>query len=118
MLEKEEESIQSGNLHALQAQVELEKSIVEEIYALGRVINPLEDLYRMAYPQAEHEIPSLELSLESIKTQVLEHNERNRRLLKESIASIRQEIASLKTARQPKSPYGDVVAPSMIDIRT
>ena len=118
MLGKEEESIRKGNIQALQAQVEIEKSIVEEIYSLARVINPLQELYRMAYPLSEPEIPSLQKSLETIRTQVLAHNERNRNLLKESIALIRQEIASLRTAKRPKSPFADVPAPSMIDVRT
>lgn len=118
VLGKEEESIRQGNLQALAAQVELEKSIVEEIYSLGRVINPLQDLYRMAYPLSEPEIPSLQKSLETIRTQVLAHNERNRNLLKESMAQIRQEIASLRTSKMSKSPFGDVPSPSMIDIRT
>jgi len=118
VLDKEEESIHSGNLDALKVQVELEKGIVEEIYAFQRVIVPLQDLYRVAYPTREPEIPSLESSLEHLRAEVLAHNEHNRTLLHEAITNLRQEIKSLKIPKQAKSPYGDVDAPSVIDIST
>ena len=118
VLNKEEESIRSGNLDALKVQVELEKGIVEEIYAFQRVIDPLQDLYRVAYPTSDPEIPPIESSLEHLRVRVLEHNEQNRVLLREAITDLRQEIRSLKMPKQAKSPYGDVGAPSVIDITT
>jgi flagellar biosynthesis/type III secretory pathway chaperone len=118
LLDKEEDSIRSGNLDALGAQVEVEKSIVEEIYAFQKVINPLQDLYRVAYPTRESELPHIESSLEHLRVRVLEHNERNRNLLREALVSLRREIKSLKMPKQANSPYGDVDAPSVIDICT
>ena len=118
LLDKEEDSIKSGNLESLQVQVELEKGIVEEIYAFQKVIDPLQDLYRVAYPTPDPEMPSIETSLEHLKVQILSHNEHNRALLREALSSLREEIKSLKMPSQAKSPYGDVEAPSVIDIHT
>ena len=118
VLDKEEESIRSGNLEALKAQVELEKGIVEEIYAFQRVIDPLQDMYRVAYPTADPELPAIETSLEHLRIQVLAHNEHNRSLLREGLATLRQEIHSLRMPKQAKSSYGDVDTASVIDIRT
>ncbi|HUX21996.1 MAG TPA: flagellar biosynthesis protein FlgN [Spirochaetia bacterium] len=118
LLDKEEESIRSGNLEALRVQVELEKGIVEEIYAFQKVIDPLQDLYRVAYPTQDADVPSIESSLEHLRIQVLTHNEHNRNLLRAALADLRQEIKSLKMPKQAKSPYGDVDTPSVVDIRT
>ena len=118
LLDRQEESIQSGDMERLQAHIELEKGIIEEIYAFQKVIDPLTEVYRMAYPQAEPEIPLLSASLERAKTEALARNERNRSLLKKNLDMLRQEIASLRIPKRAKSPYGDVGVPSMIDITT
>lgn len=118
LLDKEEDSIRNNDLNALAVQVEYERAIVEEIYAFQKVIDPLADLYRVAYPTREADVPSLQDSLEHLRVQVLERNEHNRLLLHEAMASLRQEIKALRLPRQAKSPYGDVDAPSVIDIQT
>lgn len=118
LLDSEEESIKSGDMNLLTLHVEMEKGIIEEIYAFQKVIDPLTEVYRVAYPQAEPEIPLLEASLQRAKQEVLERNERNRALLKKNLDILRQEIQSLRVPKRPKSPYGDVGAPSMIDITT
>lgn len=118
VLDRERDLIEVRDVERLQAHIELEKSIIEEIYAFQKVIDPLADLYRVAYPMSDPEIPELVGSLEHAKQQVLARNERNRELLKKNLDSLRQEIAALRTAKRAKSPYGDVSAPSMIDIVT
>jgi len=118
VLVKEEASIRNGDLEALSAQVNLEQGIVEEIYAFQKVIDPLQDLYRVAYPTHDPEIPSLQASLDNLLVRVLAHNEHNRTLLRDAMANLRQEIQSLRTPKLAKSPYGDVDAPSVIDIQT
>ncbi len=118
LLDRQEESIQSGDMERLQAHIELEKGIIEEIYAFQKVIDPLTEVYRMAYPASEPEIPLLSESLEHARQEVLARNERNRSLLKKNLETLRQEIASLRIPKRAKSPYGDVGVPSMIDITT
>ncbi len=50
LLECEGEAIENGDSEKLLAQVEMEKSIIAEIFTLKRVIAPLESLYQAAYP--------------------------------------------------------------------
>ncbi len=118
VLDREEDAISEGDLERLGTHVELERAIIAEIYAFQKVIDPLTDLYRLSYPLAEPEVPKLQASLERVKAEVLARNERNRKLLRESLDGLRREIASLRTPKRARSPYGDVPAPSMIDITT
>ncbi len=119
VLEQEEKAIEQGDVEKLDFQVRMEEAIIGEIYALKKVIDPLDDMYRAAYPLAdEKEIPRLKISLEQLQTQIAKHSERNRNLLKEKMSILRNEITTLRKPARKKSPYGDVEAPRLIDITT
>jgi hypothetical protein len=118
LLEREEEIIRSGDLEKLESQVEVEQSIVSEIFKLQKAIRPLDELYRKAYPLREKSISSLESSLENVKKQVLVKNEKNRLLLKEKMALLRQEIKELRSGYSMKSPFREIGTPTLVDIST
>ena len=118
LLEKEEEIIRNGNLDKLESQVEVEQSIISEIFTLQKVIRPLDELYRKSYPLKETSILNLESSLENIKKQVLVKNDRNRLLLKEKMALLRQEIKDLRSGYSMKSPFRKIGTPTLVDIST
>ncbi len=118
LLEKEGESIRDGTLDKLESQVEVEQSIIGEIFTLQKVIRPLDELYRKAYPLKEKSILNLESTLENIKKQVLVKNEKNRLLLKEKMALLRQEIKDLRSGYSMKSPFGKIGTPTLVDIST
>jgi len=118
LLEKEEEIIRNGTLDKLESQVEVEQSIISEIFTLQKVIRPLDELYRKSYPLKEISILNLESSLENIKKQVLVKNERNRLLLKEKMALLRQEIKDLRSGYSMKSPFRKIGTPTLVDIST
>lgn len=118
LLEKEEETIRNGTLDKLESQVEVEQSIIGEIFTLQKVIRPLDELYRKAYPLKEKSILNLESSLENIKKQVLVKNEKNRLLLKEKMALLRQEIKDLRSGYSMKSPFRKIGTPTLVDIST
>jgi hypothetical protein len=118
LLEKEEEIILSGDIERLESQVEVEQSIIAEIFTLQKVIRPLDELYRKSYPMKERSITSLESSLQSIKKQVLMKNEKNRLLLKEKMAILRQEIKALRKDYRSHSPFREIGIPTLVDIST
>ncbi len=118
LLEREEEIIRNGNLEKLESQVEVEQCIISEIFTLKKVIRPLDELYRKAYPLKEKSISNLESSLENIKKQVLAKNEKNRLLLKEKMALLRQEIKDLRSGYSMKSPFREIGTPTLVDIST
>src|SRR5512138_457700 len=65
VLDRQKDDIEKGDVDALVAHVDLEQSIVSEIFTFQKSIDPLEDLYRSAYPAAEaEEIPELRRSLD------------------------------------------------------
>jgi hypothetical protein len=117
LLERQEDSIQQGEAERLLAQVEMERTIIAEIYTLKRVIAPLETLYNAAYPSAEGTVPRLKATLDAMGEQVIAHNTRNRALLKEKMNELRQEIGSLRAWPKASSPYAEVT-PRLIDITT
>jgi hypothetical protein len=117
LLEQEEKSIVGGDTEKLLAQVELEKTIIADIFTLKKVISPLEALYTAAYPRAESTVPRLKEALEDMGQQVVARNSRNRALLKERMEELRREISTLRAWPRATSPFAEV-QPSLIDITT
>ncbi len=117
LLEQEESSIARGDAESLLAQVEMEKSIIADIFALKKVIEPLETLYQAAYPQQETTVPRLKATLEKMGDQVIAHNARNRMLLRARMDDLRMEIASLRAWPRASSHLAPS-APRLVDITT
>ena len=118
VLEHEESDIINGEMDRLAAHVELEQSIVKEIGAVQKVIDPLADMYRMAYPQREEDIPEIMTSLESLKTQVLERNIKNQQLLRRQMTNLRSKILDLQSHKRAKSVFSANETPVLVDIST
>lgn len=117
LLEQEEHSIRSGNSDRLIAQVEMERSIIADIFTLKKVIAPLETLYQAAYPGTENTIPRMKATLETMNAEVIAHNAHNRALLRDRMEELRKEIGALRAWPRDASPYAEVV-PRMVDITT
>jgi hypothetical protein len=118
LLECEGESIEKGDLEKLLAQVEMEQSIIAEIFSLKKVIAPLEALYQAAYPNgSEASIPRLKSTLETMGSEILAHNTRNRERLRERMEDMRREITSLRAWPRTASTFAEVT-PGLIDITT
>jgi hypothetical protein len=117
LLEEEESSIARGDADTLLVQVEMEKSIIADIFALKKVIDPLETLYQAAYPRTEQTVPRLKATLEKIGEQVIAHNAKNRALLRARMDDLRLEIASLR-AWPKSSPSFSQAVPGLVDITT
>jgi len=118
VLEREGEAISEGDADRLAACVELEGSVIADIYALKKVIDPLEDLYRAAWPGREPAVTELKTTLERMSAEVIEKNAANRALLRQKMDEMRQEIASLRRWPRPPSAFTAPAAPSLVDIMT
>ena len=118
LLECEGEAIEKGDSEKLLTQVEMERSIIAEIFTLKRVIAPLESLYQAGYPAGtEATIPRLKSVLETMGAEILAHNGRNRQRLRERMEDMRREISSLR-AWPKTAPQFSEVTPGLIDITT
>ncbi|MEW5815736.1 MAG: flagellar biosynthesis protein FlgN [Spirochaetota bacterium] len=118
VLEEEEKDILNNEAEKLKLHAEMEKGIVQEIYVFQKVIDPLAELYGLAYPHKEREIPRIQLSLEKVRQLVIERSERNQALLKMRMKQLRQEIVSIKRPFSLKSSYASTTIPVLIDITT
>jgi hypothetical protein len=134
VLDKHQDVIEQGNTDTLIAHVELEEKIVADIFAIQKVVDPLEAIYRTAYPEKYEPavlqapengepgsgVKSLKSALEELKAEALVRAERNRMLLANRMNEIRTEIKNLKKnpyANQGRSVYGETGSPSLIDIQ-
>jgi len=117
LLGKEESDILTGDADKLLAHSEMEKEIIREIYAFQKVIDPLEDMYRAAYPLGEKYIPKLRYSLMSLREKVCERNEKNRALLRDKMKEIREEIRTLRRPGGYRNQFNPPV-PNLLDIVT
>ena len=119
VLEHQEQDILENDIEKLQHHSELEKAIVHEIFTFQKVVDPLEEMYRAAYPAQEPEIPKLRTTLEKMKAQVIERSKQNQDLLHRKMEEIRGEIQGIKKMRKNRSVYGGSAnTSSMIDITT
>lgn len=82
----------------LEFHLELEQAIVREIASFERTVEPLEVLYRAHDPDGAGEIPALRDALTRARNEVLGRVRLNQRILRGQIASIRDEIAAIRTA--------------------
>jgi len=118
VLERQEEDILAKDVDKLEARVDLEQSIAKDIFAFQKVVDPLREIYRMAYPLREQEIPELETSLDHLREQVLQRNKRNQELLKDRMVDLRREIADIRSRRTRRPSFAGRPEPSLIDITT
>lgn len=119
LLDHQQEAIASDNVDALVQHVEAEQAIVADIFSLQKVIDPLEDMYRAAYKGAEPEwVPELRSTIETLKTEVVNRNAENRKLLKQHMEMLRHEIMSINNPyAKKKSIYADTPEPRALDIK-
>lgn len=119
VLDREEQDILDDDVDKLKYHVELEKELAGEIITFQKVINPLNDMYKLSGEGQDAEIPKLQESLSKIQEEVEQRSERNRKLLQGRLNSIGNEIKSLKKNYKNKPVYDDFRnTPSMIDIST
>jgi hypothetical protein len=119
VLDKQKDVIEKGDAEALISHVELEEKIVADIYAIQKVVDPLEDLYKSAYPEREAEVPKLKAALDELKAEAVARSERNRNLLSKRMEELRTEIKTLRNnpfaAR--RSVYADSGEAALVDLK-
>lgn len=118
VLEHQHHDIEQGDVDSLVAHVEAEQQMVADIFAIQKVIDPLEDLYRAAYKGAEPEgIAQIKGTLEELKTAVVKRNTENQALLKQRMDMLRHQIMSINNPyARKKSVYADSPDPKALDI--
>ena len=130
-LDKQKGVIESGTADDLLRHVELEEKIVEDIFSIQKVIDPLEKMYHSAKTEGpvkkvqkygenntgDEEVTGLRDVLEDLKTEAAIRSNRNRELLAKRISELRSEIKSLKSSAYARRKFTDNLAPSLIDIK-
>jgi hypothetical protein len=133
VLDRQKDVIEAGNAEDAAAHVELEEKIIADIFSIQKVIDPLENMYRAAYPlpgkgrksrsrKAAEEaggIPDLKTALEELRSEAVSRVERNKDLLSRRMTAIQAEIKTIRKnpySRKSRSLYGEVPSPSLIDI--
>jgi hypothetical protein len=122
-LDKQKDVIENGSAEQLIAHVDLEEKIVAEIFAVQKVIEPLDNMYQAAGgpgPVKTDEVHSLKSALEGLKKEAALRSSRNKEILYRRMAEIRGELESLRT--NPYHSGGAYAAknrpavPALIDI--
>jgi flagellar biosynthesis/type III secretory pathway chaperone len=118
VLDFERADIVSGDVDRLSAHVEIEEAIVSEIFTFQKVIDPLERMYRSAYPAAgASDLPELRSTLDELKAEVLQRNAENRALLKRKMDLIRAELAGFRNPLAARtSVYARQGGGALVDI--
>jgi chromosome segregation ATPase len=123
-LDKQKDIIETGSTEQLIAHIELEEKITADIFAIQKVIDPLDEMYRAAGgsgPGKTDEVRSLKTALEDLKKEAAARAGRNKDILSRRMAEIREEIESLRANPfRPGGAYSAAknrpAAPALIDI--
>lgn len=131
-LDRQKETIEQGTAEDLIRHVELEEKIVADIFSIQKVIDPMEDMYRMVNRtnagsnpglknavKDHEEVIGIKAALESLKKEAVVRSERNKNLLSKRMSELRSEIKSLRSnpySRQ-RPAYSPAISPSLVDIR-
>jgi len=137
VLERQKDVIEKGSTDSLLRHVELEEKIVEDIFSIQKVINPMEELYRStcrgnpvvpgtfgtmtAASEENDEVQDLKKALEGLKTEAVSRSKQNKALLAKRMAEVRSEIKALGS--NPSNPYrsrsslSESGTPGLIDVR-
>ncbi|MDR2304306.1 MAG: flagellar biosynthesis protein FlgN [Treponema sp.] len=129
VLDRQKDVIEKGSTESLLNHVELEEKIVADIFAIQKVIDPLEKMYQAVvsdynrtetfHTQENTGVPALKAALESLKTEAAVRSGENRELLSKRMEEIRDEIKILRgnPYLQKRPVYGSIDTASLIDIR-
>ena len=122
-LDNQKDVIETGSAEQLIAHVELEEKIVADIFAIQKVIEPLDEMYRAAGGSGSAktgEIRGLKSALEGLKKEAALRSGRNKDLLSRRMAEIRAEIETLRAnpyrSGGTYSAKNRPAAPALIDI--
>lgn len=119
VLESQSRFIKEGNIEAVQSHTELENQILNQISGMEKVIQPIEKMYRDAYPQGHGEIPVLKTDLKKLREKVQQQNMLNRDLLEQQMLLMKNQLKNFTNPySRGKSVYnqGSRLG-GMIDIR-
>ena len=110
VLDKQKNVIESGSPDDLLVHVELEEKIISDIFAIQKVIDPLEEMYKAHYSASAvrqlssdrakseeiSELPSLRSALEELRSEAVIRSEQNRELLALRMEELRKEMKTLR----------------------
>ncbi|MDR0690384.1 MAG: flagellar biosynthesis protein FlgN [Spirochaetaceae bacterium] len=119
VLDTQKNVIEQGNTEQLLSHVDLEEKILGDIFSIQKVIDPLDHMYRSAFPKEDaREVPELKSVVEGLKTEAAIRMKRNRELLSTRMTQIRSEIKSLQGNPFIGRPsiHADSGVPSFLDI--
>jgi hypothetical protein len=120
LLEQERAALGCDDADRLLQHIQLEGVIVAELRALQKAIDPLDPLYRRAYPAPERSIEELQRTVGRLREEVLESNRATQRAVAQRLEVLRGRIRELRRHLHGlvNSPYGEIAEPSLIDIRS
>ena len=120
-LDMQKEVIEKGTADQLIHHVELEEQIVEDIFSIQKVIDPLELMYNSSKVETkdktEDEVSSLKNVLDGLKSEAITLSARNRVLLSQRMDDIRSEIESFKVNAYARRNFYRNNTPTLIDIK-
>jgi len=108
LLTMQEEIILHGDIDTLERYMWLERTMIENLEALGKVIRPLQDLFpSVTAPDLKH-----------LHRRVSEQHARNRNLLSQRVDELSRRIQDNNVPRRARSIYRSDQSGSMLNVIT
>lgn len=119
ILETEQRAAEANSLDALEQQVELETTVLEQIIETQKTIAPLERMYLQlsggtGFPA---DVSRMQYGLTQMRTRISRHNSSNRELLSRRVDQLRVRMSKLRIPNRHLSPFAAAAGPQMVDIQ-
>jgi hypothetical protein len=117
ILDRQKDSIENGSIEDIQSHVELDERMTAGIVAIQKTIEPMRSLCE-AVTTGDVEIPEINATLESLKSETAKRIETNKNLLHKRMVAIRNELKNLRNGplNKRKSIYADNQSGALFDI--
>ncbi|MDR0502812.1 MAG: flagellar biosynthesis protein FlgN [Treponema sp.] len=128
ILDKQQNTIESGSAEDLLTYVEIEEKIVADIFSIQKVIDPLEEMYYTVISgngplhekTAQDDVPDIKASLDRLKSEAVIRSTKNKELLSKRMLELRSEITTLRNnpyAAGGRKTFNSVNTASLVDIQ-
>ena len=118
VLEEQRNDVASDDIEKLARHAEIERSIMKEIGAIQKVVDPLEELYHEACPNGDHSVESLREDLDELRLKTALKIESNQELLAKELEVVKKSLENAKRNRRSVTSFDRQPDPAYIDIQS
>lgn len=118
VLDEERNDVASDEIEKLARHAEIERSIMKEIGAIQKVVDPLEEMYKEAFPSGVEGVENLRETLEGLRLKTALKINANQELLAKELEVLKKSMEATRKNRRSVTAFNRQPDPAYIDIQS